>query len=147
MSTAPQFLTPTPDARRTANRLLDALQHQRIADDAAGTEPSALGPCEIGANTALIEQAKGALMLHYGVDSHQAFAVLVGWARVSRTPVPTIAHTLLRGICEGNPQTEARQGPLMRWLEAQLLDRDPDHAHHRTAPARREPVRKTPRSG
>lgn len=145
MSTAPQLLTP--DARRTANRLLDALQRQPIADGAAATEPSVPGPCEIAAHTALIERAKGALMLHYGVDSHQAFAVLVGWARVSRTPVPTIAHTLLRGICEGNLQTEARQRPLMRWLEAQLLDRDPDHAQLRTAPATHELTHETPRSG
>jgi ANTAR domain len=77
---------------------------------------------------ALIEQAKGALMLHYGIDSHQAFAVLIGWARISRTPVPTIANTLLRGICEGNPQTERRQRALVRWLEAQLRDADPGRA-------------------
>ncbi|MDO9496775.1 MAG: ANTAR domain-containing protein [Nocardioides sp.] len=74
------------------------------------------------ANPALVEQARGALMLHYGIDSHQALAVLIGWARTSRTHVPTIAHTLLSGICEGNPQTEVRQPTLMRWIEAQLRD-------------------------
>jgi len=132
----------TPDARRTANRLLDVLQRERMADGAA-TDSSVLGQCEIDANPALIEQAKGALMLHYGVDSHQAFAVLVGWARMSHTPVPTIAHTLLRGICEGSPQTEVRQRPLMRWLEAQLRDDDPGHAQLRTAPGA-GPVRTGP---
>jgi hypothetical protein len=126
MATDPRLLTT--DARSTANRLLDALQRERIADVAAATEPSDLGLFEIDAHTALIEQAKGALMLHYGIDSHQAFAVLVGWAQTTRTPVRTIAHTLLRGICEGNPQTEVRQRPLMRWLEAQLRDGDPGHA-------------------
>ena len=84
-----------------------------------------------GAKPALIEKAQGALMLHYGIDSHQAMAVLIGWARVSHTPVSTIAHTLLRGICEGDPRTEVRQRPLLRWLEAQL----------------REPAQETPRSG
>ena len=98
MPTGPLLLTP--DARRTANRLLEVLQRERIADRAAATDSSDLGPCGLDANSALMEQAKGALMLHYGVDSHQAFAVLVGWARTSHTPVPTIAHTLLRGICE-----------------------------------------------
>ena len=129
MPTDPRL--PTPDERRTANRLLDVLQRERIADGTAVTDPSALGPCEIDANTALIQQAKGALMLHYGIDSHQAFAVLVCWARETRTTVRTIAHTLLRGICEGNPQTEVRQLPLIRWIEAQLRERDPGHAQLR----------------
>jgi hypothetical protein len=124
----------TPDARRSADRLLDVLQRERVADGAAATDPSVVGQCEIDANPALIEQAKGALMLHYGIDSHQAFAVLVGWGRTSHTPVTTIAHTLLRGICEGSPQTEVRQRPLMRWLEAQLRDGDPGHAQLRIAP-------------
>jgi ANTAR domain len=90
--------------------------------------------------TALIEQAKGALMLRYGVDSHQAFAVLVRWARVTRAPVRTIAHALLHGICEGSSQTEVRQRPLIRWLEAQLRAGDPD-----LAPLPPTPVR--PRTG
>jgi hypothetical protein len=109
------------------------------------TDPSVLEPCEIEANPALIEQAKGALMLHYGVDSHQAFAVLLGWARMSGTPVTTIAHTLLRGICEGSPQTEVRQRALMRWLEAQLRAGDPGHAQLRTARGGR--AHESPRSG
>ncbi len=124
----------TPDARRTANRLLE--WHERVADGAAGTDVSLPASCEIDASPALIEQAKGALMLFYGVDSHQAFAVLIGWSRMSRTPVPTLAHTLLRGICEGNPQTGIRQEALMRWLEAQLRDGDPGHAPLGRAPAR-----------
>ena len=131
MSTDPRLITP--DARRSANRLLDVLQGTRVADGAAASNPSGLGHYEIHASPALIEQAKGALMLRFGIDSHQAFGVLIGWARMSRTPVPTIAHTLLRGICEGNPQTEVRHRALMRWLEAQLRDGDPGHARHRTA--------------
>ncbi len=127
---------PTPDARRTANRPVDELQRERIARRAA-LEPSGLGPNEIGVKPALIEQAKGALMLHFGVDSHQAFAMLLGWARTSHTSVAVIAHTLLRGICEGNPHTEVRQRALMRWLEAQLRDGAPDDAQLPTAPAGR----------
>ena len=99
MPTAPLLLTP--DARRTANRLLDVLQRERIADGAAVTQPSVLGPGGIDAHSELIERAKGALMLHYGIDSHQAFAVLIGWARTSRAPVPhhrpRIAARDLRG--------------------------------------------------
>lgn len=136
MATDPRLLTP--DGRRAANPLLDVLQRERVAEGAAGTDGSLPAFCGVDASPALIEQAKGALMLHYGVDSHQAFAVLVGWARRSRTPVTTIAHTLLRGICEGGPQTEVRQRPLLRWLEAQLRDSDPYQAQLRM-PARLRP--------
>lgn len=125
---------PTPDARRTANRLVDELQREQLARRAAA--PAGLGAYEVDVKPALIEQAKGALMLHFGVDSHQAFAVLLGWARTSHTPVAVIAHTLLRGICEGNPQTEVRQRALLRWLEAQLRDGVPDHEQLRTVTAR-----------
>lgn len=54
-------LLPTPDARRTANRLLDVLQRERIADSATAPESSVLGPCGLDAKAALIERAKGAL--------------------------------------------------------------------------------------
>ena len=67
---------------------------------AAATDQPDVGPSELHATLALIERAKGALMLRYGVDSHQAFA-------------------LLGGICEGNPQIEIRQRALLRWLESQ----------------------------
>ncbi len=137
MATSTRLLTP--DARRTSNRLLDVLQRSRVADGADGTGGFLPASSEIDARSALIEQAKGALMLFFGIDSHQAFAVLVGWARMSRTPVPVIAHTLLRGICEGNPQTGVRHRALMRWLEAQLRDGDLGHAQHRRAPARSRP--------
>lgn len=117
MATDSRLLTPA--ARRAANRLLDELQRARTVH-AGG--PSVPGPGEIDTRPALIEHATGALMLHFGIDSHRALEVLIGWARTSRTPVSTVAHTLLSGICEGNPQTEDRQRPLMRWLEAQLGD-------------------------
>lgn len=122
-----------PDARRTTNRLVEELHREHVARRAAAL--AGLGPCEIDVKPALLEQAKGALMLHFGVDSHQAFAVLLGWSRESHTPVAVIAHTLLRGICEGNPHTEERQRALVRWLEAQLREGVPDHAQLRTAPA------------
>ena len=88
----------------------------------------------IDANRAVIEQAKGALMLHYRINSYQAFAVLVRWSRVTQLPVRTIAHTLVHGICEGNPQTEVRHQPLIRWLEDQLRHTDPDPERIPTEP-------------
>jgi hypothetical protein len=92
-----------------------AVHHPRDADD----------PQPTGDHRLVIEHAKGALMLRYGIDSHQAFAVLLSWARATQTPVQTVAHTLVHGICEGSPQTELCQGPLMRWLESRLRLNDP----------------------
>jgi hypothetical protein len=110
----------TPEARRAANRLLEVLQRERTARGDAASDRFVLALSRTNNQAALIDRATGALMMHYGLDSLQALAVLVGWARESHTSVSTIAHTLLRGICEGNPQTEARQRALLRWLEAQL---------------------------
>jgi hypothetical protein len=126
-------LLVSPERRRAANRLLEVLQRERVAERSASSGSSLVEPVASDGRGALIERAKGALMHHYGIDSHQAFAVLIGWARTSRTPVATIAQTLLRGICEGNPQTEVRQRALVRWLELQLRDSDPGHGQLRPA--------------
>lgn len=101
---------------------------QFCAHHDAAPEPFAPGLRAVDAGCAIVEQARGALMLHYGIDSYQALAVLVRWARVTRTSLRTIAHTFLHGICEGNPQTENRQRPLIRWLEDQLRLGDPELA-------------------
>ena len=127
-------LLSTGDARHAGDHLLEALQRSRDADTAAAPERVVPGLPEIDVNPAIIEQAKGALMLHYGINSCQAFAVLVRWSRVTHNPVDIVAHTLLHGICEGNPQTETRQRPLIRWLEDQLRHGDPDLARLPTTP-------------
>ena len=130
MTIDPQITSP--DARHADNRLLEALQRRR--DSVAAPGPSVPGLPANDTNTVLVEQAKGALMFKYGIDSYQALALLVRWARVTRTPLRTVAHTLMHGICEGNPQTEVRQRPLIRWLEAQLRDGVPHLAELPTAP-------------
>jgi hypothetical protein len=107
------------DAEPSGSLLLEKLLRSQAAD-AAAPEPFAPGLRAVDAGCTVVEQAKGALMLPYGIDSFQAFAVLVRWARVTRTPLRKIAQTFLHGICEGNPQTETRQWPLIRWLEDQL---------------------------
>jgi len=114
----------TDETRHTSERLLASLQQWRDAGPATSPDAIVPGHRAIAANRAVIEQAKGALMMRFGIDSYQAFAVMVRWSRVTRVPVPTIAHTLLHGICEGNPQIESRQRPLMRWLEDQLRHDD-----------------------
>ena len=119
---------PHADARRTTERLLDSLNQWHATDLGAAPQPLVPELRAVDARRAEIEQAKGALMLRYGLDSHQAFAVLVHWARETHTTVHTIAHTLIHGICEGSPQTARRQRPLMRWMQDRLRHNDPDLA-------------------
>jgi AmiR/NasT family two-component response regulator len=46
---------------------------------------------------AVIEQAKGALILRYGLDDDAAFAVLRRWSQNSNVKLHTIAQTLIDG--------------------------------------------------
>ena len=46
-------------------------------------------------NRAVIEQAKGALMLAYGLDSDQAFAMLRWWSRNRNVKVRDLAGKLV----------------------------------------------------
>jgi hypothetical protein len=121
------------------DRLASSLELWRDADRLAGTAQPAAGSRLLEAHRVLIEHAKGALMLTYGIDSHQAFAVLVRWARVTQLPVVSLAEALVHGICEGSPRTERRQQALLRWLEQQLLHDTPDLTPLPTA-ARVRPV-------
>ena len=118
----------TDGAPRIEDRLLASMRHWRDANP--DEKSSHLVPAlrAIESHRLVVEQAKGALAQRYGIDSHQAFAMLVRWSRTVHAPVHAIAHTLIHGICEGHPQTARRQRPLMRWLEEQLRD----HDHSRT---------------
>ena len=120
-------------------RLADSLELWRDADRIADIAQPAAGARHLEAHRVLIEHAKGALMLRYGIDCHQAFAVLVRWARVTQLPVVGLAEALVHGICEGSPRTERRQEALLRWLERQLPHDTPDLAPLPTA-ARVRPV-------
>lgn len=70
------------------------------------------------------DRAKGALRPRHGICPYRPFAVWVGGARASLTPVATIDHMLLRGGPVGIAQIEVRQQPLIRWLESQFHDSD-----------------------
>ena len=48
---------------------------------------------------ALVEQAKGILILLYRIDAEQAFDVLREWARDTDSTVMTVAHTLVHAVC------------------------------------------------
>lgn len=113
-------LVPTNDASHSGTGLLDALNEWRDTAWTANSECHVPEHRAIDAHRAAIERAKGALMRRYGVDTFQAFSLMVRWARQTHTPVHTLAMTLVQGIAEADPQPERRHRPLTRWLEAQL---------------------------
>ena len=56
----------------------------------------------IEGDRAVVEQAKGALMLRYGINSHEALALLLAWSREMGTTLHAIAHALMDGACPGS---------------------------------------------
>ena len=105
--------------------LLDSLQEWRDADWSSTSECHVPERRAIDANRAAVERAKGALMQRYGVDRVQAFSLMVRWARLTHTPVHTLARTLVQRIDDPDPQPIWRHRPLIRWLEVQLRHADP----------------------
>ena len=68
---------------------------------------------------AVIEQAKGALILRYGLDDVAAFAVLSRWSQNSNVKLHTIADTLISVVCRRTPDRPGDR-ELAAWLEAQV---------------------------
>jgi hypothetical protein len=69
-------------------------------------------------DSAVVEQAKGALMLRYGIGSRESLAVLERWALDAGAPVHDVADALVNGICLGRVAPEA--DGMVRWLEQRL---------------------------
>lgn len=97
---------PTNDARHPVTGSLDALRC-----DTAWTATSECHVPEhrtIDANRATIERAKGVSRRRCGMDTVQAFSLMVRRARETHTPVHTLARTLVQGIDEARPGDRAR---------------------------------------
>lgn len=80
----------------------------------------------IDGERAVVEQAKGALMLRYAISSHEAFALLLTWSRDTDTTLHTIAHTLVNGVRQG-VEAEHHEPALVRWLQEQLNEDTTGH--------------------
>ena len=70
--------------------------------------------------SAVVEQAKGVLMLRYGVGSYEAFAVLVRWSREAGVVLQEAARALREGVCKGRVAAAHLDPWLVRWLEQRL---------------------------
>lgn len=71
---------------------------------------------------AVVEQAKGVLMLRYGIGSYEALAVLRRWSHASEVRLPDVARAITHGVCQGHPGSTPEQTGLVRWLEQRLRD-------------------------
>jgi len=75
----------------------------------------------IEADLAVVEQAKGALMLRYGITCHEALALLLAWSREMGTTPHAVAQAMMNGACQGG-ETGHDDPYLVRWLREQLSD-------------------------
>lgn len=71
---------------------------------------------------AVIEQAKGVLMLRYGIGSYEALAVLGRWSQESGFSLADVARAITHGVCQGHGGSAAHERGLIRWLEQRLRD-------------------------
>lgn len=71
---------------------------------------------------AVVEQAKGVLMLRYGIGSYEALAVLGRWAQESGFSRPDVARAITHGVCQGHSGHAPHERGLVRWLEQRLRD-------------------------
>lgn len=100
-------------------------------------------------NSCMVEQAKGALMLRYGIGAPESLAVLDRWSHEAGIPVEEVARTLVHGICLG--QVDVGAEATVRWLEQRLRRevgdvREPD-APPASRPRGRSVTPTGPRSG
>jgi hypothetical protein len=70
------------------------------------------------AERALLEQAKGVLMLRYGIGSFEALAVLAEWSREAGVELLDLARGLVRGVCQG--RVEPDDEGTVTWLHHRL---------------------------
>jgi hypothetical protein len=68
---------------------------------------------------AVIEQAKGALVLRYGLDDDAAFALLRRWSQTRNVKVHIVADTLVNVVCRGAPPPPGAD-ELAEWLREQI---------------------------
>jgi hypothetical protein len=61
--------------------------------DPVGPSPDSPDPSTAG--RALLEQAKGMLMIYYGVPQHEAFGILIRWSTRWNVEPPVVAATLV----------------------------------------------------
>lgn len=68
----------------------------------------------------VIEQAKGALILRFGLDGDAAFALLRRWSQTLNIKLHTIAETLVIVVCRDETRSALEPADLAGWLRQQV---------------------------
>jgi hypothetical protein len=66
------------------------------------------------------EQAKGVLMLRYGINSYEALAVLARWSHESASSIGELSRAITHGVCQGRAFGSPDEALLVRWIEQRL---------------------------
>lgn len=69
-------------------------------------------------DSCVVDQARGALMLRYGIGSRESLAVLDRWAHEAGVDLTEVAEALVHGICLGRVTDET--AVIVRWLEQRM---------------------------
>lgn len=77
-----------------------------------------MDPHQDESDSCVVEQAKGALMLRYGIGARESLAVLDRWACEAGVAVGEVSTALVHGICLG--QVAPETAGLVRWLEQRM---------------------------
>lgn len=83
---------------------------------------------------AVIEQAKGMVMLRYGCSADAAFSALASWSQAANVKLRIVAAALVSAISSGEPVAGVDE-ELVRWLEQRLREGLPAAATQHTGPA------------
>lgn len=74
-----------------------------------------------------IDQAKGVLMMRYGLTSERAFDVLVRWSQHANVKLRVVAVALLQAVGAEAKRVSAPQS-LVDWVASQLHGEAPAHS-------------------
>lgn len=80
---------------------------------------------------AVIEQAKGIVMLRYRCNADAAFAALVSWSQGSNVKLRLVADALVSAVSNGEPGPNTDPA-LVRWLGQRMHEGPPGSAMQHT---------------
>jgi hypothetical protein len=82
--------------------------------------PRAAYPSPVSVESPVTEQAKGVLIMRYGINSYEALAVLARWSHQSGASIGELARALTHGVCQGRRSASRDDVALVRWIEQRL---------------------------
>lgn len=74
----------------------------------------------------LLEQAKGVVMMRYGLGSYEALALIARWSNEAGVRVDDTAQALVLGVVQGRVGPRDDLSGLVRWVEQRLRENPHD---------------------